>query len=115
MVYFVIRIKWKDSHIYPEPKDFDIVDYEASFMPYAHHMLIWMSLNTILVIATVCKLLYMLQVFEMFGLLMSLLIQVSYDIKHFLLIFIFSVVMFSWLFQVSGIEIDTGDYENVNT
>lgn len=79
----------------------------------------WLLLNTVLIVSCIIKLLIMLQAFEMFGILMNLLVQVSRDMMYFIVFFVTSVLVFSWLFQICGIEIyelgkeDDNDFKHV--
>ena len=77
-------------------------------------MVFWVIMNSMVICQGVMKFLYLLRVFEKFGLLVNLIIQVVIDVIFFGIFFFSWIVLLGFLFRIAGIEVDSEDYPHVH-
>lgn len=80
----------------------------------------WFVFNSLLLVASIFKLMFFLRVNQTFGMLVQLVLQVVLDFRHFLFFMIVWIIAFSFLYRVSGIEVPlesdgTVEYNDLNT
>ena len=114
VIYFIIRMADPTMEIVPitgpvVTKDGTVPDIS----PWV--MLMWIVMNTLLLLNTCMKLMFFLRVYESFGMLVQLILQVLQDIFNFSLFFFSWLLLFSLLYRVNGTTVPAGDYPDVNS
>jgi hypothetical protein len=127
-VYYVIRSDKPNREMLPyaptevQLKELLVVDGNVVDDVYTYdkeERMIYIIVNTLLLIFTCVKVMFFATVNANFGILVELISKVIYNVGNFTIIFFFTIVLFDLLFIISGTEVikedDDGDqYPNLN-
>lgn len=77
-------------------------------------LMAWDLVGIVLLINATIKLMFFSMIYEQYGIMVQMVIEVINKIKYFLAFLLYWCTVFSWLFKVAHIEIGTDDYPGVH-